>query len=292
MLLTTAYAGTADLQDDTLDVLNNSLPANLGMVYIPEELPKRRLPRKPSGLEQVIGWLESEVGKDGTIPVPDLLAALVTRRDGKDEGQDESDDVALVMLYDPENEDDVALAKAAHELDIRVINLRAAGDDLLFEEDTPPFDTGEAAAPEDAVAPEDVAMAAMAREQEAADARSAALAETMVVSDQGGVVLHLHLDAEGVRALARAIVAEMAGRAQVEIKAAGLPVPAMESPVAAADGSGPVGAEEHAPDTKAFYYNDAEGKYRPARGIARAGERKLYLTEAQIAEARAGNFLV
>src|SRR6185437_4955763 len=113
------------------------------MVYIPA-----RVPRFQAGLKKVVAWLESEVGKDGTIPVPDLIEALLQRnRELSDEGKD-VDDLVLVMLFDGEKDEDVELAKAAHEAGIRVVDLCAAGDDLLLDDADITFEEEAPAEPE------------------------------------------------------------------------------------------------------------------------------------------------
>lgn len=324
-LFTTAYAGSGKLDEKLVaDHLNNLLPAELGFVFIPDgEIPPRRL----VGLHRVVAWLESEVGKEGTIPVSDLVAALVARRDGgvAFEGADEyegGDDVALVMVYDPAVEADVELAKLAHAAGIRVIDLTHAADDIVFEDEpedretpaldetlaeTPPWEADEPTPAEAAAAAAEAELdggaeriaavspaaavatardkgiaAALAAEQTAADARSAALAAP------SGVQLTVTLDQATIDALADAIVAAMGRQAEVQLATVTSIAP-LGSVSADAPSTQPAG-------TKAYYYKelpDGGGSYRPARGVPKVaeGERKVYLTKEQEAEARSKGML-
>jgi len=126
--LTTAYAGHADITAENAGaLLDQFLPKDppdgdgLGLVFIPE-----RIPRLMKGLKTTVEWLEGEVGKDGTIPTQDLVASLLSRREFEDDGETQHNDLMLFLLFDPENEDDVALANAAHDAGIPIRNLAAA----------------------------------------------------------------------------------------------------------------------------------------------------------------------
>ena len=124
-LLSTAYAGSADISPENADaLLNQILPDGpLGMVYIPEAIQKRAQP----GLVKVVHWLqhdENGVGVEGTIPVGNLVEALLERNEKLAADDQEPDELVLALLYDPASGLDVSLAKEAHAAGIRVINLR------------------------------------------------------------------------------------------------------------------------------------------------------------------------
>lgn len=315
-LFTTAYAGSGKLDEKLVaDHLNNLLPAELGFVFIPDgEIPPRRL----VGLHRVVTWLESEVGKEGTIPVKDLITALVARRDGgvAFDGADHyegGDDVALVMVYDPENPGDVMLAKAAHEQGIRVVDLTHAADDIVFEDEPeppadeevadeqPPWEEDEptpaeaaaaAAEAELGVADERLEAAARAAERApspaasiakaAADGMAAAAAAKPVTLPGVAIQFTVNLDQDAINAIADAIVAAMGRQAQSVIES--VPTP----PLTLVPTEGQAG---RATGTKAYYHNIDAGTYRPARGVAKQGEVKVNLDAAQEAEARSNGML-
>ena len=323
-LISTAYAGTADINEDNVAaLLGQILPDGpLGMVFIPE---KTIVKRNQPGLYKVVNWLqhsEDGVGEEGTIPVPNLVEALLGRNtklaaDGEDE-----DELILVMAYDPASGLDASLAKEAHDAGIRVINLAAAGDDLTFDEpdpeppaeDTPPFEPDEPTDPTPAPeppkespaqrvrkareagttaarrtrAPEPTAESPLAAEQAAADKRSAALAG---IPASGGVQFNLTITvpAEGVATFAAAIVAAMGVQAQAVVEAPA-PLPSNVTPIGSAGGNAadPAGQPE---GTAVYYYNEDKGTYRPARGTKRAGETRVFLTPDEVAEAKSKNML-
>lgn len=291
--MTTAYHGSADITaDNAASILNNLLPEDppegegIGLVIVPSSVPRFR-----KGLKTVIGWLEGEVGKDGTIPADDVLAELLTRAEyTDDDGNAQSDDLVLVMLYDPENDDDVLLAQRAHEDGVRVVNLAAAGDDLLFEEPEPEPEpevpAAEEAPPWQAPA-EDVA-AAVARATEAGMATAAAQEAAGAVGPEArpvpgqGVSVTLSLSQDAIDLLAAAIVealrqgGELADVRVVERELASV---TDISPVE----KGVIGSTtEQAEGTTPYYYHEGNCKYRPARGRPKAGETKVYLTDEGI----------
>lgn len=295
--LTTAYAGHADItRENAAALLDQFLPQDppegvgLGLVLIPE-----RVPRLQKGLKTVIAFLEGEVGADGTIPVDDLIAEMLKRTEyeDKDTGEALHDDLELFLLFDPENEDDVALANAANDAGIPVRNLAAAGDYLVFEEEPP---ASEQPPWEPDVATTDPARpdpALLAIEQAAADARSAALARAMTPGTPT-LTIHIPLDQGLVDAIARAIVAQMAnlGATQVAAQSDGQPLKGLDLPLKREDKPAePVGRTEQVEGSAAFYYNGEKGTYRKARGMSRPGETKVYLTEAEQDEARKAKML-
>lgn len=308
MSLTTAYAGHADTKEENIPaVLDTFLPGQLGLVIIPE-----RVPRSQAGLKKVVTWLESEVGKNGTIPEPDLIAALLARKDYEEDGEAKSDDLALVMLYDPENEDDVALAKAATEAGIKVVDLTAAGDDLLLDdavvsfEETPVEPEPEAPAPEaaadieaapweDKTAPADIKETidrAAAAGVEAAEAVKAARAAQPAT----GVNFHftLQVPLEGIQVLADAVVRAMGNQAAQALVAAVEDAP---DPTAGTSGAQvshikAAGDGEKPPEgTSPYYYDREKGTYRRARGMARQSEDKVHLDAREVRELKESKLL-
>ena len=281
--MTTAYHGSADITaDNAASILNNLLPQDppegegIGLVIVPTSVPRFR-----KGLKTVIGWLEGEVGKDGTIPADDVLAELLTRAEYKDdEGNDQFDDLVLVMLYDETNEDDVALAQKAHDVGIRVVNLAAAGDDLLFEDpepETPPVAGEEETPPwEGTSVAEQVASAAQAGVEAAQAVLEARGPDDSVGVPGRGVSVTLSLSQDAIDLIAAAIVRSMAKDSEPARELASVTdiSPVEKGEIDAAD--------EQAPGTTAFYYHEDTCKYRPARGRPKAGESKVFLTDEGI----------
>jgi hypothetical protein len=296
--LTTAYAGHGDSTEENIKgVLDQFLPPALGLVLIPE-----RVPRLQAGLKKAIAWLEGEVGKAGTIPVPDLVAALLQRNDPEvikaDENRTGPDDLALVLLYDPANEDDVALAKAAIEAGIKVVDLCSAGDDVLladaevkFEEEVPLPD--EPAEEEPPFVPDPPKGEAAAAEHPVTSAiRNATEAAHAAVANHAlpGVSVTVTLSPDAINEIARAIVAAMGHQAAAVIN------PIAEAAAPAEGGTvshmrGVAADGEQPKDTKAYYYDGEKGTYRPARGMARKNEEKVFLTEADVEQIKAGGLL-
>lgn len=322
-LFTTAYTGSGKIDEELVaHHLDQLLPENLGMVYIPDgEIPRRKLP----GLTSVVEWLTKEVGTEGTIPVSDLVATLVKRRD------ENGDDVALVTVHDPDSEADVALAKAAHEAGIRVIDLTKAANDMIFEdepeggepeglEDGPPWE-GDEPSPAEAAADAAEKELGLTEEREAAAARHAERTESPgeaveraraagVAAAQSlraslpqdaapplTLTIHFPLEQGFVDALAFAIVKAMGNQAQATVEQAGLTiVPTGEgvAPVIPIGTTGIATSDDPAgqpPDTSVYYYNAEKATYRPARGKARADESRVFLTKEDVAEARAKGML-
>lgn len=270
--LTTAYAGHADITSENAGaILNQFLPEDppagegLGLVFIPE-----RVVRAQKGLKTTIAWLETELGgPESTIPVPDLIASMLARKEA------EGDDLELYLLYDPDNEDDVALVTSAFQAGIPVRDLAGAGDFLVFEEaaaevpeeETPPWE------------PEAVAEAAAAEAAELADRAVPGLTEQF--AGAAGVSVTLNLSPEAIDQLARAIVQAMTNQAARSVEVHG-PVAAAVAPVVSIDKNRPAeptGNTDTFPGAVAIYYNAEKGTYRKARGIARDGETKIYMGE-------------
>lgn len=295
-LFTTAYAGSSKLDKElAAHNLDQLLPDNLGMVYIPEgEIPRRKFP----GLTGVVEWLTKEVGTEGTIPVPDLIEALLSRKEYEEDGKTKHDDIVLVMLFDPETEEDVELARAAHEAGIKVVDLCSAGDDVLlddavvtFEEEPadetaeePPFEGGHPIGATPLTPGEQVQVAHDAGVAAAAIRQSAA---------NPGVVLNIQLNIapEHVANLAQAIVLAMGQQATVtmaaaeEVRPGQTDTPSNVTPIrGTATGEQPAG-------TKPYYFNSEEGTYRPSRGMARKSETKVFLTPEEVQQVKDSKLL-
>lgn len=299
-LFTTGYAGHGETTTENIKaVLDQLLPPALGLVYIPTGLPRRVPAGQPAqqGLRDTIKWLVSEVGETGTIPVDDVIKALLERNAST------GDDVVLVMLFDPESEADVELAKLALSQGIRVVDLCQAGDDLLFEEDTPEPPAAEQEVPVDDSDPP-FETGSVAREVDAAyqpteqDRARAASAEQMAQDvAAGGITVNVSFQIAGndLNAIADAIVAAMGRQAQASLGQAVFDAPAAPPAAAAHAGeaasSAPAASPVKAPGSKAFYYNAREDRYRPARGIATDGETKVYLTPEQVKEMTEGGMI-
>lgn len=282
-LFTTAYAGHGDTDEANIKaVLDNLLPEALGLVYIPR-LPRRSPAGQAAqpGLRKTVTWLVSEVGEDGTIPVDDPIEALEQRHSTV------GDTVVLVMVYDPDNEADVELAKAAHEKGIRVVDLCQAGDDILFEQpdDDPPFSTDDL---DPVDVPADAPTGTTVTDEPAGplqmvsnDARARA---GQAIPPSGGITVTfaVQLGPDQVAQIADAIVAAMGRQAVSQISTDGTAAahPGQAATTAPAE-SAP------AKSGKAFYYDSDKGTYRPARGMARQTETKVTLTADEEAKARA-----
>ena len=309
MPLTTAYAGHGTITpENAAGLLNEFLPDDaadgtpgLGLVIIPQ-----RVTRRQAGLKHAIAWLETELGPDSTIPTDDIVTALVARRD------EEGDDLALVMAYDPDVKEDSDLAVAAHEAGIRVVDLCAANDDLLLddaeitfaeggevpaaEDETPPFEGGVklpegvsqdprtgiiSGTPTGAAEPVKEAVeratkagteAALAHGVITANPKSASL-DAGVFDSTPGITFTLTLPQEAITALAKALADEFKNPAAEAVSVA----PEPEEKLATVTDIN--GSATQQPGTKAYYYNADKVTYRPARGQARSGEEKVFLTE-------------
>lgn len=296
-LLSTAYAGTADIKEENLDaLLNQILPDGpLGMIYIPDEIPRRGFP----GLTKVVSWLEREVGKEGTIPVKNLVAALLERNAKlAAEGEDE-DDLVLVLVRNPASGLDDALIKEAHEAGIRVLDLSAAGDEIVPEPEVPEEPEPPAAEepPFEPDPPKDETTVGKAVRQateagKAAGARikpTPAPEPTAVVpapATTPGIVVQVQftIAPEHVATLAQALVQAMGTQAQAVVTSAPAEL-ASVTPIGATGGNtaDPAGQPE---GTAVYYYNAEKATYRPARGTKRKGEERVFLTPAEVAEAK------
>ncbi len=289
--LTTAYAGSGNITADNAKLhLDQFLPDALGLVFIPDHVA-----RKQSGLKHVIAWLEGELGSDATIPSDDLVQALLDRAEYDEDGETFHDDLALVMLFDRNNEDDVELAQRAHEAGIRVVDLCAAHDDLLpdlfaeepeetapteavakpVEEETPPWDENPAARAIRKATEAGVAAAELAQEAPAAP---------VLTTKAAGVSVKLTLSLEDVRVLARALLDEMNVLSAAEAVSVA-PEPVLENGSAVGQPEQPDPGP--GPDRKHFYYSTVTDKYRPARGRKRPDEQDAYLTAIKIREVTA-----
>lgn len=306
-LLSTAYAGTADINEENLDaLLNQILPDGpLGMIYIPDEIPRRAFP----GLTKVVGWLEREVGKEGTIPVKNLVEALLERNSKlAAEGEDE-DELVLVMVYNPASGLDNNLVKEAHAAGIKVLDLAAAGDEIVPEEpeppadEQPPFEPDEPKQEEKAPAQEESPVGKAVRRATSAGKAAATRqpapepppAAAPPAAPSTGVQISINLPPEVLDALATALaprlVAAMGAQAQAVVATAPAePALASVTPIGTAGGNpaDPAGQPE---GTAVYYYNEEKGTYRPARGTKRKGEERVFLTPDEVAEAKTKGML-
>ena len=299
---TTAYAGSGTITPENAKFhLDQFLPEDpepgvsaLGLVLVPE-----RVARRQAGLKHVIAWLDGELGKDNVARAGDLVEALLARREYEENGETYTDDLVLVMLYDPDSEEDVTLAQRAHDAGIRVVNLCAAADDLLLEntelfpaeesvtdqavaaavdepaEETPPWDENPAARAIRQATDAAVAAAEAARE---------AAPTVEVASPSQGVSVSFTLSQEAISALARAIVNEMNRDAADGLIVTVGQVAAEETAASDAPLGQPAEGDPAPAGTRPYYYSSDSGLYRPARGKARDKERKVFLAEAEVRE--------
>lgn len=309
-LFTTAYAGHADVTPENVAaILDQTLPQALGMVYIPT-LPKRVPSGHPpqKGLRAAIDWLTKEVGESGTIPVDDVIQALLDRNSpeaieaDKARGEDEPgyrdgpDELVLVIAYDPESEADAELALAAHQQGIRVVNLAAAGDDIVFEDETvaeaeelPPFEGGTPieetpGVKEQIEAAKAAGLDAAKAVREASEAAGLLPPRTAHTESGFAVQVTINIPPEALQVLAQIlgpqIVAAMGAQAQAAVASAPGENLATVTHL-------PVGGEaKPGAGTVAYYYDGDKGTYRPARGKARESEQKVSLTPEEVAEIR------
>lgn len=286
--LTTAYAGSGDTTPENIAaMLDVFLPGNLGMVYVPA-----RVPRYQAGLKKALAWLEGEVGQAGTIPVPDLIEAMLQRNKDLAAEDKPADDLVLVMLFDPEKDEDLTLARAAIEAGIRVVDLCAAGDDLALDDAVITFQDEEDAAQEaagdalpfDGGHPVGEPLPTPGQQVQAAqDAGVAAAGTRPVPAGTPGIVLNIQLNIapEHVATLAQAIVQAMGISAITTMAATEVTAGAGMASVTPIHG---VAGDDAPAGTKAYYYDSAKGTYRPARGKTRDNETKVHLTTAEIKE--------
>lgn len=286
--LTTAYAGSGETTaENVAAMLDVFLPEKLGMVYVPP-----KLFRYQSGLKKAVAWLEEQVSKDGTIPVPDPIEAMLKRNEDLAADGKPIDDLVLVMLFDPEKDEDIALAQRAIEAGIRVVDLCAAGDDLALDDAVITFQDEEAAAQEaageeppfDGGHPVGEPLPTPGQQVQAAhDAGVAAAAAHQVPAAGPGVILNIQLNIapEHVATLAAAIVQAMGISAVSTMQATEVTAGTGIASVTPIHG---VAGDEAPAGTKAYYYDTAKGTYRPARGKARDNETKVYLNTAEIKE--------
>lgn len=293
-LLSTAYAGSADIDPENIDaLLNQILPDGpLGMVYIPDEIPRRAMP----GLTKVVAWLEKEIGKEGTIPVKSPVDALLERNAKLEADGEDQDELVLVMLYSPDSDGDVSLAKAALGHGIRVVDLTAAGDDLIIEDEAPPAEPETPAQPEPEAPPAETP-AARVRKATAAGVAAAKPAPEPEPAPAAGTPeagvqfnLTLNIPPEGMAAFARAILEAMGAQAQVAVSAAPADVASVAAPIGTTGGnaSDPAGQPQ---GTAVYYHNTDEATYRPARGSKKRNEERVFLTPGEVAEAKAKGML-
>lgn len=328
-LLTTAYAGTADINEENLDALLNQLLPDgpLGMVYIPAgTIVKRNQP----GLAKVVNWLQNNpngVGVEGTIPVPDLIQAMLERNEKLQADDQEPDELVLVMVYNNASGLDNSLVKEAHENGIRVVDLCAAGDDIVPEEpaaeaeapaEEPPWEDDKPTDPTPAPPKEEAEPAKSVRRATSAGKAAAAkhgvtpatevavpgkpLDEVLAAADAlhgtapapGSITINVSVTLppgsiqDIASVFAPAIVAAMGAQAQAVVEA---PLASVTSLPVGDRGSNKADVAGQPEGTRPFYYNEDEGKYRPARGVKRRNEERVFLTDDEIAAARASKML-
>ena len=302
--LTTAYAGHGDTAEANIGaVLDNFLPPKLGMVYVPA-----RVPRIQTGLKKVVTWLETEVGKEGTIPVPDLIEAMLDRNTELTDKGEDPDDLVLVMVYDPEwtnsegVAEDVELAKAAIDAGIRVVDLAKAGDDVLLNDAEVTFAEEEVPAEPEPAAEEETApfeggtpvAAGPSLKDQIESARDAGVAAAKAagqlppIASAPGFQVNINIPPEGIKLLAQLIVEAMGAQAQAVVGSA--PPLTSVTPIGnkGTDTDDPAGQP---PGTAVYYYDKSKGTFRPARGKARDTEDRVYLTPAEVKEAKEGKLL-
>lgn len=102
------------------------------------------------------------------------------------------------------------------------------------------------------------------------------------------LVINIALPPETVAMLAAAIVTEMQGRAGIVVDMPDA-TPAATAPLGKV--SADVATDPQPDNTTVYYYHDAEGKYRLARGRLKAGETRVFLTAEEVAEAKTKNML-
>lgn len=243
----------------------------LGAFYCPAVVP-RRLSLKP-----VLDRLEVPeiLGAGGTIPVDDVIEALLGRRRVGDE-------VTLVALWpDEPGEEEKQVVRRAREHGIRVVNLAGHGalDDLDWEDD-------EAAVPPPVPPAPGPAAVAQFTEEEVGALKLLAAAVMLIQSPPAGDAAR---EEPGPPAPVKA--AAPPSRTDVAALVAGaeeIPEPPFDGPYSPpfkpGPGSAPGGGEVMA------YYRDAKGFYRKAQGPtgrklkARDGESEVRLTEAQLGD--------
>lgn len=275
-----AFAGSADITaENAASLLDDKLPDELGRLYIPTAVPRRF-----AGLKRVVSWLEKELEQpDGSkpyIPTDDLVAVLLTRREA-------GDDVHLVLLYNPENDDDYQIGKAAIDAGIPVHNLAAAYDDLLLEETQPEDEPAPAeptaeeidiSAKVDRDIQDDIAAAAPGAVQVTINFTPEQLAAVVGIAKTileafvrpGTTVNNSFTRSPDVIPHREDAHVGPTGALKVREEDRGAP-PAAKS---ANDGERPKGSKP--------YYTNEDGEYRPARGPAKDGETKVYLTPEEI----------
>jgi hypothetical protein len=222
------------------------------------------------------------------------------------------------MAYNNASGLDISLVQEAHDNGIRVIDLCAAGDDIVpadpeppagepevpvaGEEETPPWEAGPAEdeKPTDPTPPpaeqespgERVAKATQAGKAAAKRTRAPEPAPEVPASPvaPSGVQFQftLNVPPEGVEIFARAIVQAMGAQAATVVAA---PLATVTELPVGDRGSNKQDVAGQPEGTKPFYYNADEGKYRPARGTKRRGEERVFLTDAEIEEAKSSKML-
>jgi hypothetical protein len=266
--------------------------------------------RNQPGLAKVVNWLqnnENGVGVEGTIPVPNLIQAMLERNEKLVADDQEPDELILVMVYNPASGLDNNLVKEAHENGIRVIDLCAAGDDIVPEDPEPPADEQPPFEPDppgtenvpaepaaDAEPPkEESAVGKAVRKAttagKAAAAKHPAPEPVVHTPAPGGpplqLIINVPIDQPMIDALARAIVQAMGAQASAVVATTPL-ASVTELPVGdkGTNKDDPAGQPE---GTAVYYYHAEEDKYRPARGTKRRGEERAYLTPAEVADVKA-----
>lgn len=293
---TSAYAGHGKITpENAAALLDQNLPQALGRIFIPENITRRQ-----QGLLGVTQWFEKEISPDATIPVEDLVAALVERRDREGDNEDPgNDEVVLVMVYDPDNESDIALAQAAHDAGIKVVDITKAWAEMEFAEpepeapeepaeEEPPFVPDEPTERAEVPKPEPVREAidrAKEAGEEAARIAQEAVSNLAKAQPSGlNLVIPLHFSEDALETvasiLAKKIVEAMARQAQLSVAQADTQPVATVTPINAKSAAGP--DDPQPPGTVVYYVNSDTGLYRPARGRKRDGEERVFLTPEQL----------
>lgn len=242
-------SGEYDISNpDAARVLDDELPQAVKGVFRPE-----RVPRHNKSLSAVIDWLESPdiLGANGTVPVENLLEALLARREA-------GDTVTLVVLWPAEPADDeIAFVKEAHGAGIPIKNLCAGMDHLDL---TPYEDKPEEVPVIEAVPVEEIAA-------KVAEVIGSDYVDMLLVAIRGIVTETVvdFLESRGIGAASQPVPGPVAVR-----------VPEDKPPF---DGGVPVSGV-----TKEYFLN-ADGRVRPAKGRPKTTtkEQRVSLTEAEVA---------
>ena len=200
-----------------------------------------RITRNMKGVKTALTWFESEELEVERVEDPISKLKEYKKRKGWD--------AQLLMVFDPENDDDVALIDAAHDAGITVKDLGGAYDDILPEDKAAPaVETAKIAGLDVKVVP-----------AQFSEAEVAALKK-----------LAAHLNSYGATSVALTEAEESEARA------------AQDEEDAPFDGGTRVGSATKKPGTSKFFTNE-DGKYRNAEGRRKKGDEVIvYLTDEEI----------